>query len=468
MKKTLNYILFMLLLPSLGFSQIVISGSGKMVATGTSDIVLTGDWTNNATSGGGFAASSGTGKLDFAGGSGQTIGGSIATTFKQFEINNSNGVSLSSNTSITNLVFTAGILTTSTNTINIPDGGTITGAGVTAFVNGIIAKTGMDAFTFEVGNGTTYAPIGISAPGTATDVFTASYFLGTPPDNTSFPSNIVKISDVEYWDLDRTNGSSTVDVTLHWKDSQTSGIGSDLSMLYLVHHNGSAWDNAWSGSKMGSGDINSAQVGSITQAGVNTFSFFTFGSSDNVNNPLPIQLLSFTAQCQEQDVVIEWSTASEENNDYFTLLRSEDAEHYEEIAQISGAGNSNEILNYSYNDWNAANGSYYYMLKQTDYNGKSETFAPVHVNCSQEKEVSLKILYDGDNAYAQLSNAQSGSFYNMMIIDHTGRVLIQQKQNVNSQNYYRIPKDRLASGLYSIIYFTDDGSIRLNEKVFIR
>ncbi len=167
-------------------------------------------------------------------------------------------------------------------------------------------------------------------------------------------------------------------------------------------------------------------------------------------------------------MVIEWSTASEENNAYFTLLRSDDAEHYEEIAQISGAGNSNEIINYSFNDWNAANGSYYYMLKQTDYNGQCESFAPVHVNCSQEKKVSLKMLYDGDNAYALLSNAQSGSFYNMMIIDHTGRILIQEKQNVNTQNYYRIPKDRLASGLYSIIYFTDDGAVRLNEKVFIR
>ena len=467
MKILYKTLMILLLIPSLGFGQVVISGTGEIVAKGTANIVLAGDWTNNATNTG-FTASSGSGELVFTGGAGQTIGGSSTTGFKEFEINNSDGVTITKDISITNLKFTSGILTTNSATIHIADDGTITGAGPIAFVNGVVAKIGDDAFTFEIGSGIIYAPIAISAPGNVTDVFTTTYFRSIPPNNGSIPSNIVKVSDVEYWDLDRTNGNSTVDVTLHWENSQTSGIGSDLSNLFLAHHNGSAWDVAWTGTKTGSGGLSTANSGSITQSSVSTFSYFTFGSSDNVNNPLPIQLLSFTAQCQQQDVVLNWSTASEENNAYFTLLRSDDAEHYEEIAQISGAGNSNEIINYSFSDWNAANGTYYYMLKQTDYNGQSESFAPVYVNCNQEKEVSLKMLYDGDNAYALLSNAQSGSYYNMMIIDHTGRILIQEKQNVNTQNYYRIPKEQLASGLYSIIYFTDDGTVRLNEKVFIR
>ncbi len=459
----------MLLLPSLGFSQIVITGSGHITATGTANIVVLGDWTNNASSGGGFTASSGAGELDFAGGAGQEIGGSVTTTFKEFEIDNSDGVTITEDISITDLKFTAGILTTGTNTIHIGDGGSITGAGATAFVDGIIAKTGDDAFTFEVGSGAIYAPIEISAPGSATDIFTAQYFRATPPDNGSFPATLVKISDVEYWDLDRTNGSSTVDVTLHWKNSQTSGIGSDLSKLYFVHHDesGSTWDNAWSGTTSGTGDLNSAKSGSITQS-LSSFSFVTFGSDDNVNNPLPIELLSFTAQCQNKEIAINWSTISELNNDYFTLLSSTDAINYEQIAQISAAGNSNTIQNYSFVDRRINNTEVYYMLKQTDYDGQSTSFTPIHTECSELSEVNLKMIYDNNNTYALLSNAQSGSSYNVMIIDHTGRVLIQEKQRVITQNYYRIPKEQLAPGLYSIIYFSDNGSIRLNEKVFIR
>jgi hypothetical protein len=196
--------------------------------------------------------------------------------------------------------------------------------------------------------------------------------------------------------------------------------------------------------------------------------YVTFGSTDNVSNPLSIQLLSFTAQCQAQDVVIEWSTASEENNDYFTILRSDDAEHYEEVAQISGAGNSNEVLNYSYEDWNAANGNYYYMLKQTDYNGQNETFKPVYVKCDNKEDVSLQVFYDGADVYATLKYAESGDKYQMVVIDHTGRIVYEETQFVNANHYYRIPVGNLAGGLYSIIYYNETGNTRMSEKFMVR
>jgi hypothetical protein len=108
------------------------------------------------------------------------------------------------------------------------------------------------------------------------------------------------------------------------------------------------------------------------------------------------------------------------------------------------------------------------MLKQTDYNGKSETFTPVHMNCNTTQKISLKMLYDGNQPYALLSNAQSGSQYHVLIVDYTGRVLVEKMQTVNSQNYYRIPSQQLASGIYSIIYYNDNGSVRFSEKFFIR
>ncbi|MCK5846661.1 MAG: hypothetical protein KAG84_04425, partial [Bacteroidales bacterium] len=196
--------------------------------------------------------------------------------------------------------------------------------------------------------------------------------------------------------------------------------------------------------------------------------YVTFGSTNNIANPLPIQLLSFTAQCQEQDVVLNWSTASEENNAYFTLLRSEDMENFEEIAIITGAGNSNNIINYSYTDRNTVDGDFYYQLKQTDYDGKSETFDPIHLNCTKGNEVDLNVLYDGDQVYAVLNNAISGKSYNMIIIDYTGRIIIEENQKVNTNNYYRIPKSNLAAGLYNIIYFADGDTNSLTKKFYVR
>ena len=84
---------------------------------------------------------------------------------------------------------------------------------------------------------------------------------------------------------------------------------------------------------------------------------------------LPIELLSFEAIPNENDVVLVWTTASEINNDFFTIQRSSDVEVWEDIAEIEGAGNSNEIIHYEDIDYEPLSGTSYYRLKQTDFDG---------------------------------------------------------------------------------------------------
>ena len=85
---------------------------------------------------------------------------------------------------------------------------------------------------------------------------------------------------------------------------------------------------------------------------------------------LPIELLSFEARLTNQnEVKLDWITASEINNDFFTLERSKDGLHFSEIAKIDGAGTSSAILSYSHLDRNPYLGGNYYRLKQTDFDG---------------------------------------------------------------------------------------------------
>lgn len=94
--------------------------------------------------------------------------------------------------------------------------------------------------------------------------------------------------------------------------------------------------------------------------------FMNFGGS-----LLPIELLSFSVECQQQKGLVKWSTASESNNDYFTIEKSKDLENWQEIATINGAGNSTNLINYTFEIENQLNvKSGYYRLKQTDYNGQ--------------------------------------------------------------------------------------------------
>lgn len=94
-------------------------------------------------------------------------------------------------------------------------------------------------------------------------------------------------------------------------------------------------------------------------------------------NPLPIELLSFDAVATTNSITIFWSTASEENNDYFVIEKSKDCSLWNEIDRIDGAGNSQRIIHYSTADTDPWIGISYYRLTQVDYDGNYETFGPI-------------------------------------------------------------------------------------------
>ncbi|HKK39661.1 MAG TPA: T9SS type A sorting domain-containing protein, partial [Cryomorphaceae bacterium] len=87
-------------------------------------------------------------------------------------------------------------------------------------------------------------------------------------------------------------------------------------------------------------------------------------------NPLPIELLDFFVSDNKGDALLQWSTASEQNNDRFELLRTIDGIHFETVGTVGGAGNSSTELHYSFRDRNPLSGQSYYLLKQIDFDGK--------------------------------------------------------------------------------------------------
>lgn len=97
-----------------------------------------------------------------------------------------------------------------------------------------------------------------------------------------------------------------------------------------------------------------------------------FAASVSCSNPLPVELLSFTAREKDGTVVLDWRTASEQNNAYFELQRSDGRHPFEVIGTVPGAGNSTEVLTYSFIDYHPFQGTGYYRLKQVDYNGTSD------------------------------------------------------------------------------------------------
>lgn len=130
----------------------------------------------------------------------------------------------------------------------------------------------------------------------------------------------------------------------------------------------------------------------------------------NQPTPLPVELVTFDVRQEQNHVEMNWLTASEKNNDFFTVERTKDGIHFEEIGHVKGAGNSSLSTEYSFKDYTPSNGISYYRIKQTDFNGREEIFeaksihfissgndVKVYPNPSINDRVSL--LFQDNNEY---------------------------------------------------------------------
>ncbi len=164
------------------------------------------------------------------------------------------------------------------------------------------------------------------------------------------------------------------------------------------------------------------------------------------SNNLPIELFAFTAEKINNNIVLYWSTASEINNDFFTIEKSSDGTHWEAIGSVKGAGTSTNNRYYSFTDENANQGLNYYRLKQTDYNKDSKYSYIVDVNALQPK-VSDFILYPNPaNKIVSLYNIRQPK--EIIISNQMGqRVEIPADIEENSA---KINLEALTEGVYSI------------------
>ena len=94
---------------------------------------------------------------------------------------------------------------------------------------------------------------------------------------------------------------------------------------------------------------------------------------------MPVTLINFSHIVEGSLVTLEWNTASELNNDFFTLERSADGMNFREIARVAGAGTTSEMVNYQYLDRLPGQDASYYRLSQTDFDGTHEILGVVSV-----------------------------------------------------------------------------------------
>jgi len=177
---------------------------------------------------------------------------------------------------------------------------------------------------------------------------------------------------------------------------------------------------------------------------------FGFGFADP-GNPLPIHLLSFTAEQVEQDVLLQWATATEINNNYFTIERSKNGIEWLPLGIIPGAGNSNNTENYFFTDKNPLEGKSYYRLKQTDYDGQSSYSKILYVSMDHPGSVEIFPIPADDKLTINFSSLKPNRIY---LYNTRGSCV--QPEAVYSENSASLNTESLPSGLYVIHLLKDD------------
>jgi subtilisin-like proprotein convertase family protein len=370
--------------------------------------------------------------------------------------------------------------------VNYIAGASTSVASTNSYIVGWARKIGWTngiPFEFPLGNddgGTNRfaAPIRFTpnANANATTHFTATYRritpnTGSPADNgnvnTAPLTNVAPypiltkevtinhVSNVEYWILERTNGTATGTVHLSYDNIRSGGASVPADLLVCRWNSGTPiWENK------GNGGTSTASGFNYVQSTANTFTAFspvTLASTTRLNI-LPVTWLSFEVVGQDNNAFLQWQTQTETDNAKFEVERSLDGMNFSTIATINGFGNSSTNKTYTFTDKNITELGVtilYYRIKQIDTN---KSYSYTTIKSLMLDKVSLRLrAYPNplkETLTIHFSTKEADSYVSLRIIDATGRVWANYDVKCyKGENTYQINTEGLAVGTYVLHLF---------------
>lgn len=434
-------------------------------------IDLSGNWIHNAANNC-FGTSIGTVILS---GPNQTIGGSNTTLFNNLTLDGSGTKTLLINTTVggnagggildigkRNLILNSKTMflnNSSTGAIAFNNNGFITSEQTnnsSKIIWSINSTVGAHIIPFGTALGVQIPFTYNLTAGNAGNVTVSTY--PTPANNLPLPVTPLAVTHIRnnagvdnsantvnrFWEVDNT-GTTTAALTFTWASTENAANGNSNPRAQRWIAPAVAWQTPLAGQT-------NPTTQSVTVPNVTYNSFGPWAVSLSTS-PLPIQLISFEAQAVDnKKVLCEWITATEINNDYFTVERSANGQDFEETGIVDGAGNSNSILNYNFTDENPFSGVSYYRLKQTDFNGQF-TYSNV-VSVTIKKSFNTQASIYPNPAHNNFTTAFNFDFEQpvlLQVYDMAGRKVLTENfiatEGVNSR---KTDVSQIANGVYIV------------------
>jgi len=348
----------------IGGGGVINQNSGEITNTG--NIYLDYDWTQL----GAGSTYAGAGWMWFENGTNQTLSSVSAITVPKLRVDNGDKLILGSNVIVSTAVdfMNNSSIELGTNDLVLSPGATMANYNASSYVitnsTGVLQReVGGAAVDFPVGN-STYNPATLTNIGVL-DNFQVRVVEQVLNQGTTGTVETADVVDRTWMVSETVAGGSLVDMTLQWEQADEL-TNFDRTTSGITHHlSGTLWDNPPS---FTAATNVSGTTWSQTRAGFTSFSPFVVRDADV---DLPVELLYFNANRQNiDDVLLNWATAVEINNDGFEVQRMLDNEStFQGIDWVEGNGTTTIQQYYELTDNNPHAGISYYRLKQIDFDG---------------------------------------------------------------------------------------------------
>jgi hypothetical protein len=442
-----------------------------------------------------FGAGNGTAILSGSGGQNIDAAGSTpAPVFTRLVIaNTGSGVTLNTasiNVSKT-LTMTSGLLnTTATHILTMLNASTTASGNAlsTSYINGPMryqkSSAGTTVLNFPIGKAPDCRPVVLTishANGTLYTYQAELFDASAAALGYTLPPTVDVVSGVHYYIIGRTDGAGNNQPTAGLSGNQTIQIyfgandivtnGGTLTVVKNTYTAPTNWiDIGGAGGPVYNAGANLS--GSITStsfpSAFNSFSTFALGDKLGGGNVLPIELLYFHASPDNGRVDLSWATATESNNSYFTVERSKDGLNFEDLERVDTRafnGNSSVQLDYTGYDASPYTGVSYYRLRQTDLDGHS-SYSKIAL-VSLDKSTSIRIFPNPATGPVYVSGLSGNqTVLRAEWYDAGGRLLLQQ--SVPAQNGVATLYPHFNNGVYLLKVITSDGSIKLQNVIFMK
>lgn len=200
---------------------------------------------------------------------------------------------------------------------------------------------------------------------------------------------------------------------------------------------------------------------------------FSFGTSNSAATPMPVELTEFYAAPENNNVILNWSTATEKNSNLFEIEKSTDGLSFEKIGTENSKainGNSNSQLNYSYKDNAPSGGTSYYRLKQIDFNGVFEYHPIISVDYEAKNNVKFVVFPNPNMGEFSVDFSGIENEHEVVIEMYSmeGKLVYKNQfmsESMATNTVHIVPEEKIQSGQYIVNFYVE--GIKYPVKVLV-